>query len=88
MNFDDVGGGIGGTADYNTFHLCQREQRRHRQPDQGVGQARDQRRLRIHEALPNVGQPPAPSGDYAFDISATDQTTADSPAEAATSPPS
>jgi hypothetical protein len=73
--FNDNGSGIGGTANYNTFRYASENN------DAIVSMTKV---LKKHEVsfgfeymkrLLNVGQPPAASGSYAFDISATDQET-------------
>ncbi len=73
MVFDDVGGGVGGTADYNNFVYASMNSdvsatitKIHGKHEVSVGFEWMKRYL-------NVGQPPAPAGAYAFDISATDQ---------------
>ena len=74
--FTDNNSGIGGTADYNTFQYASENN------DVSVAVTKV---LNKHEVsagfeymkrLLNVGQPPAASGSYAFDISATDQSVA------------
>ena len=76
MNFDDVGGGVGGTADYNNFVYASMNSdvnatvtKIHGKHQIAVGFEWMKRYL-------NVGQPPAPAGAYAFDVSATDQSVA------------
>jgi Carboxypeptidase regulatory-like domain len=74
--FDDVGGGVGGTADYNNFVYASENSdvnatitKLHGKHELSVGFEYMKRYL-------NVGQPPAAAGAYGFDISATDQQTA------------
>ncbi len=72
--------GVGGTADYNLFFYASENSdanaainKVHGKHDLSFGFEWMKRYL-------NVGQPPAPAGEYGFDISATDQQT--SPPEA------
>jgi Carboxypeptidase regulatory-like domain len=74
--FDDVGGGVGGTADYNNFVYASENSdfngtitKLHAKHELSVGFEYMKRYL-------NVGQPPAPAGAYGFDVSATDKTVA------------
>jgi hypothetical protein len=74
--FDDVGGGVGGTADYNNFSYASENSdvnatltKIHGKHEISVGFEWMKRYL-------NVGQPPSPAGAYGFDVSATDQTVA------------
>jgi|CZKR01.1.fsa_nt_gi hypothetical protein len=76
--FGDVGGGVGGTADYNNFVYASENSdvsatltKVHGKHDISFGFEWMKRYL-------NVGQPPAPAGSYLFDISATDQSVASS----------
>jgi hypothetical protein len=72
--FNDAGGGVGGTANYNTFQYASMNH------DAGVsltkiwGKQELAAGFEYMKRLLNVGQPPASSGAYAFDRSATDQT--------------
>ncbi|MGB8478427.1 MAG: carboxypeptidase regulatory-like domain-containing protein [Acidobacteriaceae bacterium] len=74
--FNDVGGGVGGTANYNTFIYASENS------DIGASITRVQGKHEISTGFEymkrflNVGQPPAPSGAYYFDNSATDQSVA------------
>ena len=52
VNFDDVGGGIGGTANYNTFIYASENNDASATLTKSLGQARDQRRRGVHEAVP------------------------------------
>lgn len=71
--FDDVGGGVGGTGNWNTFQYASEN------ADFNVSVTRVQGKHQISTGFEymkrymNVGQPPAPSGNYYFDVSATDQ---------------
>ncbi|MGD0890732.1 MAG: TonB-dependent receptor [Terracidiphilus sp.] len=76
VNFDDVGGGIGGTANYNTFVYASENSDASATITKVVGKHELSTGVEYMERFLNVGQPPAPSGAYAFDVSATDQTTA------------
>lgn len=74
--FDDLGGGVGGTADYNNFVYASENSdvnstltKVHGKHEISVGFEWMKRYL-------NVGQPPSPAGAYGFDVSATDQTVA------------
>jgi hypothetical protein len=71
--FGDVGGGVGGTADYNNFVYAS---------ENSDANATITKIFRKHEISTgfewmkrylNVGQPPAPAGSYLFDITATEQ---------------
>jgi hypothetical protein len=74
--FNDVGGGVGGTANYNTFIYASENS------DISASMTRVQGKHEISTGFEymrrflNVGQPPAPSGAYYFDNSATDQSVA------------
>jgi hypothetical protein len=74
--FNDVGGGVGGTANYNTFIYASENS------DYSASVTRVENKHVIStgfeymERFLNVGQPPAPSGAYYFDNSATDQSVA------------
>jgi hypothetical protein len=74
--FNDVGQGVGGTADFNNFVYASENNdfsaaitKLHGKHEISFGFEYLKRYL-------NVGQPPAPAGAYAFDISATDQSVA------------
>ena len=74
INFNDVGGGVGGTANWNTFQYASENS------DAGVsitkllGKHELSAGFEYMKRFLNVGQPPASSGAYVFDRSATDQT--------------
>jgi hypothetical protein len=76
VNFDDVGGGIGGTANYNTFIYASENHDAIATLSKSWGKHEISAGAEYMKRFLNDGQPPAPSGAYAFDISATDQTTA------------
>jgi hypothetical protein len=75
VNFDDVGGGIGGTANYNTFAYASENNDVSATLTRIVGKHEISAGAEYMKRFLNVGQPPSPSGAYAFDISATDQST-------------
>ena len=74
--FDDVGGGVGGTADYNNFQYASENS----DLNATITKVRAKHQLSFGfewmKRYLNVGQPPAPAGAYGFDVSATDQTVA------------
>jgi hypothetical protein len=72
--FNDVGGGIGGTANYNTFQYASENSDANVSITKLKGKHEISAGFEYMKRFLNVGQPPAPSGSYAFDISATDQT--------------
>jgi hypothetical protein len=74
--FNDVGGGIGGTADYNTFQYASENNDASASITKLKGKHEISTGFEYMKRFLNVGQPPAPSGSYLFDISATDQTVA------------
>jgi hypothetical protein len=76
VNFDDVGGGIGGTANYNTFVYASENSDINATMTKVVGKHEISAGAEYMKRFLNVGQPPSPSGAYAFDVSATDQSTA------------
>jgi hypothetical protein len=76
VNFDDLGGGIGGTANYNTFIYASENHDVIATLTKSWGKHEISAGAEYMKRFLNDGQPPAPSGAYAFDISATDQTTA------------
>lgn len=73
--FGDVGGGIGGTADYNTFQYASENNDVNGAIATSVGKHELSYGAEYLKRFLNVGQPGASSGAYNFDISATDQTT-------------
>ena len=76
MIFNDVGGGVGGTANYNTFIYASENS----DISASVTRVEDKHEIsagfEYMQRFLNVGQPPAPSGAYYFDNSATDQSVA------------
>ena len=72
--FNDVGGGVGGTADYNTFRYASENSDATVSISKLLGKHEIATGFEYMKRFLNVGQPPAGSGAYAFDISATDQT--------------
>ena len=73
--FNDNGSGVGGTADYNTFIYASENSDASASLTKVWGKHEVSAGFEYMKRFLNVGQPPAPSGSYAFDISATDQTT-------------
>jgi hypothetical protein len=76
MNFDDVGGGVGGTADYNNFVYASMNSDASATITKIHGKHQLAFGFEWMKRYLNVGQPPAPAGAYAFDVSATDQSVA------------
>jgi len=76
MNFDDVGGGVGGTADYNNFVYASMNSDASATITKVKGKHELSFGFEWMKRYLNVGQPPAPAGAYAFDVSATDQSVA------------
>jgi len=74
MLFNDSGSGVGGTADYNTFQYASENSDVDVSMTKLLGRHELSFGYEFMKRFLNVGQPPAPSGAYAFDISATDQT--------------
>ncbi len=76
--FGDVGGGVGGTADYNNFVYASMNS----DASAAITKVRGKHEISFGfewmKRYLNVGQPPAPAGAYGFDVSATDQTVASS----------
>ena len=71
--FNDVGGGVGGTANYNTFRYASENNDASASITKLLGKHEISAGFEYMKRFLNVGQPPAASGSYAFDISATDQ---------------
>ena len=67
--------GVGGTANYNTFIYASENSDASATLTKTFGKHELSAGFEYMKRFLNVGQPPAPSGAYAFDISATDQTT-------------
>jgi hypothetical protein len=78
MTFGDVGGGVGGTADYNNFVYASENSDVNATITKIWGKHEFSTGFEWMKRYLNVGQPPAPAGAYNFDISATDQTVASS----------
>jgi len=74
MLFNDSGSGVGGTADYNTFQFASENSDVDVSMTKLFGKHELSFGYEYMKRFLNVGQPPAASGAYAFDISATDQT--------------
>jgi len=74
--FNDNGSGIGGTADYNTFQYASENNDASASVTKVLNKHEIAAGFEYMKRFLNVGQPPAPSGSYAFDISATDQSVA------------
>jgi Carboxypeptidase regulatory-like domain len=72
--FNDNGSGVGGTADYNTFVYASENSDASATLTKTFGRHTISTGFEYMKRFLNVGQPPAPSGSYLFDISATDQT--------------
>ncbi len=74
VTFNDNGSGVGGTADYNTFLFASENSDAGASLTKVFGKHEISTGFEWMKRFLNVGQPIAPSGSYAFDISATDQT--------------
>lgn len=72
--FNDVGGGVGGTANYNTFRYASENSDATVSITKLLGKHELSAGFEYMKRFLNVGQPPASSGAYAFDRSATDLT--------------
>jgi hypothetical protein len=72
--FDDVGGGVGGTANWDTFVYASENSDVNATLTKNWGKHQLSAGGEYMKRFLNVGQPPAPSGAYYFGISATDQT--------------
>lgn len=75
VTFNDAGNGIGGTADYNTFQFASENSDANAALTKLWGKHEISAGFEYMKRFMNVGQPPAASGSYAFDLSATDQQT-------------
>lgn len=73
--FNDNGSGVGGTANYNTFVYASENSDASAAITKIFGKHQISTGFEYMKRFLNVGQPIAPAGSYAFDISATDQTT-------------
>jgi len=76
MLFDDLGGGVGGTANYNTFLYASENSDVNAAINKLHGKHQISFGFEWMKRYLNVGQPPAAAGAYGFDISATDQSVA------------
>jgi hypothetical protein len=74
--FDDVGGGVGGTADYNNFVYASENSDVNATITKVRGKHQISAGFEWMKRYLNVGQPPAAAGAYGFDVSATDQSVA------------
>ncbi len=73
--FDDVGGGVGGTANWDTFLFASENSDASATLTRVMGKHQLSAGFEYMKRWMNVGQPPAPSGAYDFDLGATDQST-------------
>jgi hypothetical protein len=76
MLFNDVGGGVGGTADSNNFRYASENSDANAAITKVLGKHQISTGFEWMKRFLNVGQPYAPAGAYSFDVSATDQTVA------------
>jgi hypothetical protein len=74
VTFTDAGGGIGGTANWNTLIYASENSDVNATLTKVWGKHEISTGAEYMKRFLNVGQPPAPSGAYSFDTSATDQT--------------
>lgn len=74
--FNDVGGGVGGTADYNNFRYASENSDANATITKIKGKHEISTGFEWMKRYLNVGQPQAPAGSYLFDITATDQSVA------------
>jgi hypothetical protein len=74
--FDDVGGGVGGTADYNNFQYASENSDANAAITKVKGKHTISFGFEWMKRYLNVGQPPAPAGAYGFNVDATDQSVA------------
>ena len=70
--------GLGGTANYNTLIYASENHDANVTLTKVMGKHELSMGAEFMKRFLNVGQPPSPSGSYAFDISSTSQTTANS----------
>jgi len=73
--FADVGGGIGGTANWNTFQYASENSDFNATLTKLLGKHEISAGFEFMKRFLNVGQPPAPAGAYGFDRTATSLTT-------------
>jgi hypothetical protein len=76
MLFDDLGGGVGGTADYNNFAYASENSDVNATLTKVHGKHTVSFGFEWMKRYLNVGQPPAPAGAYGFNVDATDQSVA------------
>jgi hypothetical protein len=69
MNFNDVGGAIGGTCCYNTFQYASENSDAIATLTKVKGKHEISTGFEYMKRFMNVGQPPFPSGNYYFDMS-------------------
>lgn len=74
FTFNDNGSGVGGTANYNTFVFASENSDASVNITKEFGKHEISTGFEYMKRFLNVGQPIAPAGSYAFDLSATDQT--------------
>jgi len=74
MNFNDLGSVVGGTCCYNTFQYASENSDAIATLTKVKGRHELSAGFEYMKRFMNVGQPPFPSGNYYFDMSATDQT--------------
>ncbi|HUY82459.1 MAG TPA: carboxypeptidase regulatory-like domain-containing protein [Acidobacteriaceae bacterium] len=74
--FNDIGGGVGGTANWDTFVYASENNDVSASVTRVQGKHQISAGFEYMKRFLNVGQPPAPSGGYYFDVSATDQSVA------------
>lgn len=73
MLFDDVGQGVGGTANFNSFIYASENSDANAAVTKVSGKHSISFGFEWMKRYLNVGQPPAAAGAYGFDLSATDQ---------------
>jgi hypothetical protein len=73
MLFDDLGQGVGGTANYNSFIYASENSDANAAVTKVSGKHTISFGFEWMKRYLNVGQPPAAAGAYGFDFSATDQ---------------
>ncbi|HTV83679.1 MAG TPA: carboxypeptidase regulatory-like domain-containing protein [Acidobacteriaceae bacterium] len=76
MLFNDVGGGVGGTADSNIFRYASENSDASAAITKVHGKHQISTGFEWMKRYLNVGQPYAPAGSYGFDVSSTDETVA------------
>lgn len=74
--FNDNGTQLGGTANYNTFIFASQNSDVNATVTKVWGKHQISTGFEFMKRYLNVGQPPAPSGAYGFDVTATDQSVA------------